>query len=269
MIIVPAKHFIRRNPPPAPVAAVDVGSHVDIAHDRKRLLAMTVLSALALILCLGWLVLSFTGQAVQTAHDGLPPVLHSLPLVRHEVHVPGLPAVGFYSLRESPWFSLELGLAALLALAALLRNIYRLQDADPVLTVSSKGLAFKPSLLGSRVSIPWSAIHDVRFRKLKRLCRVAVVVDRADRYAPQFGFALARLRLPGMAAPAQTVALTVSMGDAAWQRTQACIRGYLAAAGKPAAAAKSGSTNAPRSSAKEKNVRAPRTEATPLRGRTA
>ena len=126
MIMLPIHRRRRRARSPEPLETIDTSKRVDINHDRKRLVATIVLSLLVLAFCVGWLAIGLASPGSRAAHAHLPPVLSSLPLNRHEVHLPGLPTIDVYSLRESPWWSLELGLAALLALAGMLRNLYRL-----------------------------------------------------------------------------------------------------------------------------------------------
>ena len=143
------------------------------------------------------------------------------------------------------WTLAPLGVAIVLAALGLLRNIWRLQDGDPALVISPRGLSFRPQAFGEIARIPWSAIRGFRSRSYQQQRFIAVQVDDPDRYAPRAGF-LHLLRGLGIWRSASNeVGFSTPMTKAAWKEIEDALQRYLAQYGAPAAASNDGTRNHP------------------------
>jgi uncharacterized integral membrane protein len=167
---------------------------VRIEHDRKRL-ALAVLASGAGMLAL------------------LVALAASIARVEHSA--PG-------------WTLAPLGLAILLAALGFLRNIVRLQDGDPALVISPRGLSFRPQVFGEPVRIPWTAIRGFRSRSYKHIRFIAVQVDDADRYVSRAGFLRVLHRLGKPRAATNEIGFSTPMAKPAWKQLEIVLQGYLA-----------------------------------------
>jgi hypothetical protein len=142
-------------------ASVDVAATgaadgtIRIEHDRRRLALAAAASGLAMLLVPCMFIVS-------SLHPG----------------------------RAAPtWTLAPLGVALLVAALGFVRSIIRLQDGDPALVVSPRGLNFRPYLFGEIARIPWRAISGFKSRSYKHQRFIVLQVDDIDRYAPRVGFA--------------------------------------------------------------------------------
>ena len=141
--------------------------------------------------------------------------------------------------RAAPvWTLAPLCLAILLAALAFLRNIVRLQDGDPALVISPRGLSFRPQVFGELVRIPWTAIRGFRSRSYKHMRFIAVHVDDVDRYVSHAGFLRVLYRF-GKRPAADEIGFSTPMAKPAWQRLEIMLQSYLAHYGGLAAATSS------------------------------
>jgi hypothetical protein len=175
---------------------------VRIEHDRKRLALAVLASGLGMLALL-------VSLAVSIARVG-----HSAPA----------------------WTLAPLGLAILLAALGFLRNIVRLQDGDPALVISPRGLSFRPQLFGELVRIPWTAIRGFRSRSYKHIRLIAVQVDDVDRYVSRSGFLGVLYRLGKRRSAANEIGFSTPMAKPAWARLEIVLQSYLAQYGGLAAA---------------------------------
>jgi hypothetical protein len=200
-------------------AAAHVSSDADspaetirIEPDRRRLLLRVLASGFAFVaICVGFVVASLHLADNVFEAPGIPPELRA-----------ALRATGM------PWWSLiALGIALVTGGFGLLRNVYRLQDGDPALVVSPRGLSFKPTVFGETSRIPWSAIRGVRLRRFKQHRFIGVQVEDVERYAAHIG---ARARLRRLFDPGATTELSINspMAREAWARTESLLQRYLA-----------------------------------------
>jgi len=193
---------------------------VRIEHDRRRLLRMTVASMFAVLT---------TGGAVVLA------LLHSAGLSASMAASPGLDAVLPGYTRSMPWWTaIPLGIALLLAIARMLRNLYRLQDADPALVISPRDLRFKPGVFGEAVRVPWESIRDVKTHRFKQQRSIVLQIADVDRYVPRSGL-FSPWRRRGVAGPGSgEVSLTMPMSRGALDELAVLLKSHLIRSGRPA-----------------------------------
>lgn len=185
-------------------AAAEVGApgslerSVCIEHDRRRLALSVFASCFAMLALAGTLVVS-TLHPARTA---------------------------------PPWSLAPLGVALLIAALGFLRNIVRLQDGDPALVISPRGLNFRPDLFGEIARIPWSAVRGFRSGRYKPRRFIAVQVDDIDRYAPQVGFLGFLRRLGKRRLAGDEVSFSTPMATSAWKELEDTLQRYLARYGR-------------------------------------
>ena len=146
------------------------------------------------------------------------------------------------------WTLAPLGVAILIATLGFLRNIIRLQDGDPALVISPRGLDFRPSLFGEIVRIPWKAIRGFKSRSYKQQRFIVLQVDDIDRYAPRVGLAGFLRHLGRRSLSADKVSFSTPMAKSAWNDLEAVLRRYLAQHGRPDATNDKSNPNGPRAS---------------------
>jgi hypothetical protein len=125
------------------------------------------------------------------------------------------------------WTLAPLGVAIAVAGFGLLRNVSRLQDGDPALVISPRGLSFRPHGFGEIARIPWSAVRGFRSRSYKQHRVIAVQVDDADRYATRTGF-LHLLRGLRLRSAANEISFSTPMAKQAWKDLEILLQKYLA-----------------------------------------
>jgi len=133
------------------------------------------------------------------------------------------------------WTLAPLGVAMLIAILGFVRSIIRLQDGDPALVLSPRGLDFRPSLFGEIVRIPWKAIRGFKSRSYKQQRFIVLQVDDIDRYAPR-GFAGFLRRIGRRKLGADQISFSTPMAKPAWNDLEAVLRRYLAQHGRPGTA---------------------------------
>jgi hypothetical protein len=144
--------------------------------------------------------------------------------------------------RPAPaWTLAPLGLAVVIAAFGLLRNIGRLQDGDPALVISQRGLSFRPQVFGETARIPWTAIRGFRSRSYKQQRFIVVQVDDADRYVSRAGFLHLLRRLGKRRAAANEISFSTPMAKQAWKDLELVLQRYLAHYGTRTAPADGGS----------------------------
>ena len=197
--MTPPNDTARKTPSAAAAPARPADGTIRIEHDRKRLaLAALASGAAALVL-------------------------------------PCLYIVGnLHPARAAPaWTLAPLGIAVLVAALGFVRSIIRMQDGDPALVISPRGLDFRPHLLGEIVRIPWNAIRGFKSRRFKQQRFIVLQVEDLDRYAPRvglFGFLRGRRRLG-----ADEISFSTPMAKSAWNDLEATLQRYLAQHGHPPA----------------------------------
>jgi len=134
------------------------------------------------------------------------------------------------------WTLAPLGVAILIAVLGFVRSIIRLQDGDPALVLSPRGLDFRPSLFGEIVRIPWKAIRGFKSRSYKQQRFIVLQVDDIDRYAPRVGFAGFLRRIGRRRSGADQISFSTPMAKPAWNELEAVLRRYLAQHGRPGTA---------------------------------
>jgi hypothetical protein len=174
-------------------AAESLQRTVRIEHDRRRLAFAALASAIATLAL---------------------PVMAVLG-VMHPAH----PAPA--------WTLAPLGVAIAVAAFGLLRNVSRLQDGDPALVISPRGLRFRPQGLGEIARIPWSAIRGFRSKSYKQHRFIAVQVDDAERYVPRTGF-LHLLRGLRLRSAENEISFSTPMAKQAWKDLEILLQKYLA-----------------------------------------
>jgi hypothetical protein len=125
------------------------------------------------------------------------------------------------------WTLAPLGVAIAVAGFGLLRNVSRLQDGDPALVISPRGLSFRPQGFGEIARIPWSAVRGFRSRSYKQHRVIAVQVDDAERYATRTGF-LHLLRGLRLRSAANEISFSTPMAKQAWKDLEILLQKYLA-----------------------------------------
>lgn len=196
----PAKSPNRPLTPVAPAAQSAEGT-IRIEHDRKRLALAALARGLAVLI--------------------IPCTFFAGNLHRAQI--------------APEWTLAPLGAAILVAVLGFVRSIIRLQDGDPALVLSPRGLDFRPSLFSEIVRIPWKAIRGFESRSYKQLRFIVLQVDDIDRYAPRIGFA-GFLRRTGLRRlGADQISFSTPMSKPAWNSVEAVLRRYLAQHGRPGA----------------------------------
>jgi hypothetical protein len=146
----------------------------------------------------------------------------------------------------APWWALTmLAVVALTAVINMLRNLYRLQDADPALVISPLALKFKPAVFGEMVSIPWTAIKSLRSKRRKQFRYLVLQVNDVDRYMPRMSFFSNRNLLLGTRAHENVVVFGAPISKSAWKELDALLQRYLTYYGKPEIVAASISKRTP------------------------
>jgi hypothetical protein len=145
------------------------------------------------------------------------------------------------------WTLALLAVAVLVAVVGFVRSIVRLQDGDPALVLSPRGLDFRPSVFGEIVRIPWTAIRGFKSRSYKQQRFIVFHVDDIDRYAPRIGFAGFLLRIGRRQLDADRISFSTPMAKSAWKDLEALLQRYLDQHGRPGATnnnVKAGEANA-------------------------
>ena len=194
---------------------------VRIEHDRGRLMWTTFASALAVVTAAGAIVLT---------------MLHVGKFSASLSAIPGMDAVVPDYARAMPWWTaFPLGVALLVAIAKMLRNLFRLQDADPAFVVSARDLRFKPGVFGEAVRIPWTAIRDAETHRFKQHRSIVLQVDDIDRYVPRTGW-FSPIRRRGAWGPGSgQISLEVPMSRKALDELAKLLQSHLVRNGRTAA----------------------------------
>jgi hypothetical protein len=208
-------------PQPRGAIAEPASATVRIEHDRGRLVWTTLASAFAVLTA---------GAAVVLT------MLHVGKLSASLSEIPGIDTVVPGYARAMPWWTaLPLGIALLLAIAKMLRNLFRLQDADPAFVVSARDLRFKPAVFGEAVRIPWTAIRDARTHRFKQHRSIVLQIDDIDRYVPGSGW-FSPIRRRGAWGPGSgQISLELSMSRKALDELAQLLRNHLVRNGRTAA----------------------------------
>ena len=172
---------------------------IRIEHDRKRLALAAMASAVAALIIPG---MYFAGN------------LHRVPIA-------------------PVWTMVSLGVAIFIAALGFVRSIIRLQDGDPALVLSPRGLDFRPALFSEIVRIPWTAIRGFKSRSYKQQRFIVLQVDDLDRYAPRVGFAGFLRRIGRRRIGADQISFSTPMAKAAWNDLETLLRRYLEQHGRP------------------------------------
>jgi hypothetical protein len=186
---------------------------VRIEHDRKRLL-LRLAAAGASLLAMG-VALVIT-------------LLHAGDFIAHPTGVHDVDALLPHYVTQVPrWAPIILVLTLAGGCAGLLRIIFRLQDADPALVISPRGVRFRPTLFGDVAQIPWSAIRGLKLRRYKQQRYIDFQVDGIDRYVSRLGL---RGRLHRLLRGGEYGIATLSspMSRTAWKNTGELLERYLA-----------------------------------------
>jgi hypothetical protein len=187
---------------------------IRIEHDRRRLLLRMLASVLALLATCSALIVA---------------ILHAQEPALLLAGVPQLDRWLRPHAAAAPWWTCTLlTLAAISALGGTLRNVFRLQDGDPALVISPRGLSFRSTVFGEFVHIPWMAIRGLQLRQRKQNRFLAVQVDEPERYAAQAGIFRSLMRSMRPVRRANEIDFTTPMSKRAWQETEALLRRYLA-----------------------------------------
>lgn len=183
-----------------------------VEFDRRRLIATMLLSGLAA-------VATWCAVAVTVTHVGL----------RWAVPTGVDPVDAIFARHDAiPWWAaLALIPAALFASVRFLRNVYRLQDGEPALVLSSRGLQFRPSVLDERVRVPWSAIRRVTPRRVKNHRAIALTIDDIDRHVPRSGPLAGLRRLARL--QRNTIVVATPMSRTGWKDLVAELQRRVAA----------------------------------------
>jgi hypothetical protein len=138
-----------------------------------------------------------------------------------------------------------------------------LQDGDPALVMSPRGLDFRPTLFGEIVRIPWRAIRGFKSRSYKQQRFIVLQVDDLDRYAPRVGFAGFLRRIGWRRLGADQISFSTPMAKAAWNDLEAVLRRYLAQHGPPGATNDNASPSGARASGAGPTSRNPKQRSLP------
>jgi len=193
---------------PGPPGAAD--RTIRIEHDRKRLALAAVASGIGAVV------------------------------------VPGIYFAGMmHPVRITPgWTLAPLCVAVFIAAIGFVRAIIRLQDGDPALVLSPRGLDFRPYLFGEIVRIPWKAIRGLKSRSYKQQRFIVLQVDDLDRYAPRVGFVGLLRRIGRRRLGADQIGFSTPMAKAAWNDLEALLRRYLEQHGRPGTTSESAKAGA-------------------------
>jgi len=174
---------------------------------------------------------------VRIEHDRKRLVLAALASGIAALVVPGLFFIGIlHAPRVAPaWTWAPLSVAVLIAAAGFLRSIIRLQDGDPALVLSPRGVDFRPYLFGEIVRIPWKAIRGFKSRRYKQQRFIVFQVDDIDRVAPRVGFSGFLRRAGRQRLGAGEISFSTPMAKSAWNDLEAALDRYLAQHGRPGA----------------------------------
>lgn len=172
--------------------------------------------------------------AIRIEHDRKRLALAALASGAAALVLPCMYVIGnLHPARAAPaWTLAPLGIAVLVAALGFVRSIIRLQDGDPALVISPRGLDFRPYLLGEIVRIPWNAIRGFKSRRFKQQRFIVVQVEDLDRYAPRVGL-LGFLRHVGRRRlGADEISFSTPMAKSAWSDLEATLQRYLARHGR-------------------------------------
>jgi len=174
---------------------------------------------------------------IRIEHDRKRLVLAALASGIAALVVPGLFFIGImHAPRVAPaWTWAPLSVAVLIAAAGFLRSIIRLQDGDPALVLSPRGVDFRPYLFGEIVRIPWKAIRGFKSRRYKQQRFIVFQVDDIDRVAPRVGFSGFPRRAGRRRLGAGEISFSTPMAKSAWNDLEAALDRYLAQHGRPGA----------------------------------
>lgn len=203
-------------PPPS------LDATVRIEHDRRRLL-LRLLAGVAGLVAMG-VALAIT-------------LLHAVPLPIRATGVNDVDALLPRFVGAVPkWAPVVLVLTLASACIGLLRSVFRLQDGDPALVISPRGVRFRPTLFGDVAQIPWTAIRGVKLRHYKQQRYIDLRVDGIDRYVARLGL---RSRLHRLVRGGDEGIATFCspMSRAAWKSTGELLERYLAQYGRAAPSA--------------------------------
>lgn len=180
---------------------------------------------------------------IRIEHDRKRLVLAALASGIAALVVPGLFFIGImHAPRVAPaWTWAPLSVAVLIAAAGFLRSIIRLQDGDPALVLSPRGVDFRPYLFGEIVRIPWKAIRGFKSRRYKQQRFIVFQVDDIDRVAPRVGFSGFPRRAGRRRLGAGEISFSTPMAKSAWNDLEAALDRNLAQHGRPGAT--KGNTN--------------------------
>jgi hypothetical protein len=206
-------------------AEASLNRTVRIEYDRKRL-AKTVLGhAIVVIVTIDWLVWRIVHpQRTPEPATGLQSVGLVWRLLQPD--------------RAVSWWALaSVVLAALVAVLRMLRFVYQLQDGNPAMILSPRGLSLKPRVHGEMAQIPWNAIRGIKRTRLKKSDHLVMQVESLDRYAPHWSLfghwqALNRRRNTG-----DDLDFSTPMSPAAFAELETLLQRYLAQYWRPAARA--------------------------------
>jgi hypothetical protein len=201
------------SPPPRSAISEPASATVRIEHDRRRLLWTTLASAFA--------VLTTGGAVVFT-------MLHVGKLSASLSEIPGIDAVVPNYARAMPWWTaLPLGIALALAIAKMLRNLFRLQDADPAFVISARDLRFKPGVFGEAVRVPWPAIREVKTHRFKQHRNIVLQIQDIDRHVPRTGWFSPTRRRGAWGPGSGQISLEVPMSRKALDELAALLQSHL------------------------------------------
>ena len=175
-----------------------------------------------------------TEGTIRIEHDRKRLALAALASGLAALVVPGVFIVGHpHPVRMAPeWTLAPLCVAVLIAAAGFVRSLIRLQDGDPALVVSPRGLDFRPYLLGEIVRIPWKAIRGFKSRRYKQQRFIVFQVDDIDRVAPRVGFSGFLRRAGRKHLGAGEISFSTPMTKSAWNDLEAVLGRYLAQHGR-------------------------------------
>ena len=217
--------------PSTPDEVLDFTRTIRIEPDRAhlaRLLCISLFGVLFVLVVAGWHIAHPDGKLPWAAklHASVDSSQKAMPADLRELSK--LQSVQRYWSPSLPVLSMEIGLAALLATLGVLRIVYRLQDNDPVLTISPQGISLKPGVFGELVHVPWIAIRAIKMRKIKQQRRIAFQIENADRYAPHIGISLRWLRSIDPTTGTRTSTLSVTVPPRTAANIEATLAQYLA-----------------------------------------
>ena len=197
--------------PTTPPPGLDATVRID--HDRKRLL-LRLFAAGAGLVAMG-VALAIT-------------LLHAGEFTVHPTGVHEVDALLPHYVGQVPrWAPVILVLTLASGCVGLLRSIVRLQDGDPALVISPRGVRFRPTLFGDVAQIPWSAIRGLKLRRYKQQRYIDFQVDGIDRYVSRLGLR-GRLHRLVRGGDCGIATLSSPMSRTAWKNTGELLERYLA-----------------------------------------